>query len=349
MSIPSRGCLTLAFGSKYVRLARALATSIRIHNPDTPIAIATDSSDPSLAQYFDHIVPVRPEFGMGYSQKVHLDFYTPFEETLFIDADALVVGSLAPVWERFAQVPFGVVGENVNKGYWLTDIPTLLQRLSRPSIPRFNGGIYYFNRTSAAIAVFETARSVMHNYEQWNLDPVGNWPADEGAFAIAMATHRLSALDDDGKIMRSTLGIWGPLDIDVLLGHCKFYKASEKREVEPVIAHLLWPIYECYIYKRECAKLALFRRIGRRWISTLTISALMNPLYTLYSGLFRSYLRIRLGRIPVLPLPLWSIGPPPNGWVPEHLGHAPALAITRRLNGNFKRIRDRLLRRSLSE
>ena len=49
-------------------------------------------------------------------QKLHLDAYTPFDETLYIDADCLAVAPVAPLFALFADVPVGVVGGPIRDG-----------------------------------------------------------------------------------------------------------------------------------------------------------------------------------------------------------------------------------------
>jgi hypothetical protein len=42
-----------------------------------------------MKKYFDIILPLRAEYGKGVVQKLHLDLYTPFQSTLFVDSDCL--------------------------------------------------------------------------------------------------------------------------------------------------------------------------------------------------------------------------------------------------------------------
>ena len=79
-------------------MAKVLARSLAIHSPDIPSAVVTDSSDRGLADLYDHVVQFRPEFGSGLTQKVYLDAYSPFKETLFIDSDCLVIRDISYLW-----------------------------------------------------------------------------------------------------------------------------------------------------------------------------------------------------------------------------------------------------------
>jgi hypothetical protein len=41
------------------------------------------------------------DLGKGFSVKLYLDQLSPANETLFLDADCLVTGSISPVFDRF--------------------------------------------------------------------------------------------------------------------------------------------------------------------------------------------------------------------------------------------------------
>ena len=78
----SFGVLTLATAGDY-RKAIGLALSVRVSNPGVPIAVAcAPSMRGLLAPYFDHLIDKDPSL-FGYVHKIHLDRYSPFEETFF--------------------------------------------------------------------------------------------------------------------------------------------------------------------------------------------------------------------------------------------------------------------------
>jgi len=81
-------------------MGRALALSIRHHNKGEQLAVVTDTSE-YFDEVYDHVIPVDLSYGTGVTQKLHLDRYTPFEKTLFIDSDCLMYGHCDPLWEFF--------------------------------------------------------------------------------------------------------------------------------------------------------------------------------------------------------------------------------------------------------
>jgi hypothetical protein len=276
----SCGVITVAFGSpRYIRLAKILAWSLELHCPQLPRAIVTDSGDSELAKLYDICLPYRTEWGRGFDYKFFLNDYSPFDRTLYIDCDCLVVRELSHVWQVFADVPFGVEGRQVSDGVFEGDVATICRRLGVKSIPRFNGGMYYFDRSDAAMAVFGTAREVMARYQEFGLNPMARgFASDEPVIAISLAMHGIEAVDDGGSTMRTPIGIRGPMHIDVLRGYCEFNK--EGVEVSPAIAHFADWRSRGFHYNREAMKLALARRVPvpHPRISSV-VNGVCDPLY----------------------------------------------------------------------
>src|SRR5271168_365410 len=107
----SRGIITLAYGhNRFIEQARSLAHSLQLHAPQLPRTLITDSDNPEIRSQFAEVIPYRPEYGSGVRQKLFLDRYSPYEQTLFIDSDCLALGNLDAFWSAFAGQYFGVQG-----------------------------------------------------------------------------------------------------------------------------------------------------------------------------------------------------------------------------------------------
>lgn len=159
----SSGVLTMAWGAdRYIRMAKGMARSIRLLGPETKIAIVSDRPAHTLEKWFDVVIPVRPEYGLGLVQKLHLDEYSPFDETLFIDSDFLIYKDLKQVWERLA-VPsgFGILGHYMESGeahYAVEDLSKFMSTLGLARMIMTNTGMLYFNAAGIASEVFTRAR-----------------------------------------------------------------------------------------------------------------------------------------------------------------------------------------------
>ena len=264
------GVLTLAIGPRYRRMARRLAWSLDVHAPGLPRAVITDVPTHALARCFEHVIELRPGASGVLGEKVRLESYSPFAETLFIDADSLVVGNLDDVWELMRQVPFAVIGHQSTSGRWYGDVAQMAAAVGANSLPLFNGGLYYFNQSAAAGSVFATARDLMDRYEELGLAHHLIGHSEEPVVAMALAKHGIEALDDGGTTMRTPIGIRGDLDIDVLRGYCSFDKEGEfllassrsRGEcVTPRIMHFAGSWTRGFPYRRETLKLVLHRRL----------------------------------------------------------------------------------------
>lgn len=259
---PLRGYITLAFGKRrrYLEMACALGQSLAIHEPKLRRAIVTDSTDPSLREIFTDIIPHNSAYGTGVLQKLHLDAYTPFDETLFIDSDCLVVRPLSNVWEKFSTVDFGAQGDRyLSRGDTdiFLNVEKTLNYLNVETLPKFNGGIYFFKSNPRGVAVFEKARQLAEHWREFCDRDFYGAPSDEALFSAAMTSMGLSLVNLRPYGMFTPIGSSGPILVDVLNSRSMFVK--EGRVVTPDIVHFAGRWNDIYTYHRECQKLQLYK------------------------------------------------------------------------------------------
>ncbi|MEJ5914133.1 hypothetical protein [Pseudokineococcus sp. 1T1Z-3] len=289
------GVLTLGFGAdRYRRLAVNLARSLQRHSPGLPRAVVTDRPE-QMSRWYDVVVPHDAAHGSGFAQKLALDVYTPFSRTLFLDSDCLAVRDVREVVDLLAGHPFAACGRAARTGEWFgADIATVLERLggTRP-LALFNGGLYYWERSTTSQAVFSTARATAARYEELGFFPMRGRPGaltDEPLVSIGMRTHGVDVVDDGGSTMRTPLGMEGELDVDVLAGRCSFVK--EGRLVEPAVLHFCGGWAESTLYRREVAKLR-----AARWLPLppALVSSTLDAALVAGRGLLRSARLVRAG------------------------------------------------------
>ena len=106
----SQVIITIAYGSeKYIKMARALALSYRRFHPTRQFAIITDElHQAEMSKYFDVVILFNPNYGHGVVQKLHVDLYSPFEETLLVDSDCLFYKSPENLWDLYKSESFSV-------------------------------------------------------------------------------------------------------------------------------------------------------------------------------------------------------------------------------------------------
>jgi hypothetical protein len=260
-STNGRGVLTIASdGKRYVEHAVNLGRSIRLHSPTIPACVVTDSTDRRLSQVFDSVVRLNREYGNGFRQKLSVSFYTPFQETLYIDSDCLVMRSLESLFRVFDDRAFGIVGGEISSGEWYGDVATICRRLGVDSLPKFNSGVFYFRHGPEAERFFERARSFYDRLPSLGVIATHSGKlGDEPALSAAMATDGMKALplSDPNVEQCSALhhGEFRKLELNVLAGVCRFH--FEERIVEPAIGHFVAGLWRWAEYRRECMRLAM--------------------------------------------------------------------------------------------
>jgi hypothetical protein len=271
-----RAVLTLALGKPYytglaVNLARSFAQwndleEIEFHLvTDHPEHVPDD-----LAGV--HVRAARPgEFGAGFATKLHLDRIAPGRQTLFVDADCLVVGPLGPVFDRFAGRPVAVPGTVITEGQFSGDVAAVSRRLGIPGMIQFVGGIYYLEPGPRCSAVFDEARALEREYDELGLVRLRGVPNEEPLLSIAMVRHGLEPVQEDGTIKADALCYPSVIEVDVFRGAARLendpadplgFRHWETDEARPVIVHFNCSFAERDPYLREVERLRRVRGAG---------------------------------------------------------------------------------------
>jgi hypothetical protein len=306
--VQRRGFLTIASGAPlYLRMGLALARSVRLRNSNVELAVVTDACGDIFSGLYDHVIRFNPEFGRGVQQKLYLDRYTPFEETIYIDADCLAYEDLDLLWGMYAGSPgFGVKGADylgaASSHYGVSDFRKYLGCYGVTRIGNFNGGIYYFDHGAVAARVFESARQISAERDRVGLTPFKNSPvADEPIMAMAMELNGVPMLPwDGGRAMSTTLGDTRGLSaLDVLKGRSAFVKRGVP--VQPIVVHFNIGCQNFFVYRRELHRLALPEWLPRSELANLTVVPEYLSIRTAYyAGRLRSGIR-NYGLIGVVP------------------------------------------------
>lgn len=238
--IPGLGIMTLAIGARrYIQQAQILSLSLRRNMPGVPIAIVSDSEE--VASFADFFVRVDDSMPIGAAQKILLYNYSPFEETLFIDSDCIATRPFHTELASLRKYPFSPIIEKwvPRDGCddYLKDLKWTLDKVGGTAFPKFNGGLYFFNRSRQSEEVFDRALDYYRSHEFYGILPFDrSGPGDETVIALALANlGRLDLYDDAGRLMRTPTGIKGRLTIDPLGGGCHFERAEGV--VDPAICH----------------------------------------------------------------------------------------------------------------
>ena len=286
MPSPRRAVITLATTKMiYVDMALVLARSFVLWNRDAgiPFYIFTDVEF-EMPRELQGVVEVKRmppgALGTGFSPKLHLDRLAPAPQTMFIDADCMVMGPLDPIFDRFAGRAVSVFGVRMSEGIWWGDVAAILKRIGKPAMTGFNGGLYYVEPGETANRVYARAREIEGLYDEWGLARLRGRPNDEVLMSIAMAEADLPAVEDDGTIMVPYNSYQVFRELDVFAGRCamenpppgapKHRDGVPVRIVHPVIPHFVDTYTLHWRYLAEAERLRLHMASGLpRWLARL--------------------------------------------------------------------------------
>ncbi|WP_375472174.1 hypothetical protein [uncultured Nostoc sp.] len=242
----------------YLEMAKSLARSLRLHSPNVSRAIVTDNqNDQELLELYDYVIDLKQEYGSNVKQKLHVYEYSPFEYTLCIDSDCIAVRNIDFIFDDFKGRSFSVAG-NVylqagDKDKFI-DVDDTLKQFNLTKLPRFNGGLYYFEKNDTAKAFFEKALEFSRDWRKLGISEFrGDGPNDERIFGLAMMLHNQNMFEDNGQMMRTPIGLRGSFDIDAITGKSTFQKYNQV--VSPALVHFACVWGEHPVYHREVSKL----------------------------------------------------------------------------------------------
>jgi hypothetical protein len=111
-------------------------------------------------------------------------------------------------------------------------------------MPRFNGGMIYYERSEACKQMIEQSFEVGRNIKLTGLVCDTPWITDEGAISIAMAKAGLDVngnchlIPDEFDFMNTATGLVGKLEMDVAKNRCGYLcRRFDLRYVQPTIFH----------------------------------------------------------------------------------------------------------------
>jgi len=312
----SKCVLTIAAGKQiYYEFAANLARSFRIHHSNTDIdfVMAVDDPEkvPSDVTAWAEVVAIPESIAdVGFELKLHLDQYSDYQKTLFIDADCLVVESLEEVFVRFAGQDFVALGQDLSSGEWFGDISERLQEIARPSLPVFVGAIYYFDRNPRGLAVLKIARELACQYDELGLVRLRGKKNEEPLLSLAMSRCGIPAQMDAGDIKCDYMAFDGPIRVDVVRSVAQFNNPLRDfllvpkggQRLTPKIAHFNDAYAGTWLYLRESDRLRLNQAyrvptplarfipiLTREWPGRMMITTkrLLRPVYHKLFGLRR--------------------------------------------------------------
>ena len=157
----TQGYITLATGSRaYYDMAENLAASIRVMDPGRLIALAHDHDaviSPAARRLFDYLIPLPkdPKY-VTVTKKFQLLKLSPFNRTMFVDADCLMVKrDIDRYWAIAAKSFFTIPGNIRISGSWKgKNIADLMHQEGVDHVVEVNAGVFTFDKSERACAFF---------------------------------------------------------------------------------------------------------------------------------------------------------------------------------------------------
>ena len=245
------GILTLATPKDY-RKAIGLAHSLRNSGNLYPVSVVcSESLGEKLTPYFDDIIPERQDI-KGFAHKLYLDEYSPYDKTLFLDADMLVFGDLRKIFQRLAGSHYTARGWYVDSGKssFGLDRKYVLDKLHKENLVCIDGAGHAYFEKPKCNEVFGVARDVVSHYDEYFS---GNILADEDVMGIAMTICETAPFVNEGFLGSPWHAVKGTFFIDSISSQCR-YVDKKFGNVSPVVVHFMRRVFP-FVYANELNKL----------------------------------------------------------------------------------------------
>lgn len=162
----TQGYVTLATGDrKYLEMAANFAASIKVMDPKRRVCLVhdfADALDPALAAFFDDLVPIPRDARYPHvMNKIRLFEASPYDQTMFVDADCLLMKhDVDRYWAHAAQHFFCITGTPERRGEWKgIMIEDVLRKRGIDYMIVMNAGVFYFDHSEASRTFFSEFKS----------------------------------------------------------------------------------------------------------------------------------------------------------------------------------------------
>ena len=189
---------------RYLEMAVDMALSLREHD-DRPIALAADATLGRAARecygpVFDEVTEIPGRFLDGRAIKYGAAAASPFAETMFVDSDCFVLGSLDYLWSGLDGADMAMLGEllteHEDENHHGFSTRSLMRRFGLDHYLKTNSGIFCF-RTDAALEIMETCLVTFLEEIRPSLRGGilrGGWVGDEIGFGVVGGRRKLGTL-----------------------------------------------------------------------------------------------------------------------------------------------------------
>lgn len=151
----NKGCIYIATGEIYTKMSLASAKSLKKHNPNLEVHLFTDQHDINSP----HIDGLTLISNPHYRSKVDYIHQSPFDQTLYLDADTFVLTDLMDLFELLDRFDIALTHNRFR------NLPICLQTWKNPvpkPFPQFNSGVILFQKSPTVIDFLKGWQSAFH-------------------------------------------------------------------------------------------------------------------------------------------------------------------------------------------
>jgi hypothetical protein len=183
--------------------------SIKAIDPDFPICVIhSENSLNHLSahqrRFFDQMILLPESQVKGFACKLHLDELSPFEETLFLDADMAWLPKRGPselmnelsdyeytgITEGYYNIDSNDRAEISKKYYFWADVDEIVKKYELTGkIYQWRSEVIYFKKTEKVKRFFADARKINTDHGLKSIIMFGNQVPDELGINISAAIH----------------------------------------------------------------------------------------------------------------------------------------------------------------
>lgn len=166
--------------------------SYKFHTSDPlPFAILCEREN-SITEEFDDVILIDSP-RRAFTDKLRILDLSPYEETIFIDADCLAYSDLNGLWDLFKDShPFCLIGEALpvdSERAWLSFENMGVFKDAIDNFIICQGGIYYV-RKDCPEEFKATAQYILEHYYDFDFRKFQVIPCDETILSLACAVHK---------------------------------------------------------------------------------------------------------------------------------------------------------------
>lgn len=164
-----KGYFIFAQGKDYIRLAYALALSIKNTQTINSVCVAVGKNDVVPVEYhevFDHVVRIK-NVGLGDPMANEWQIFnlTPFKETIHVEADCLFTSNNDWWWQELQQHEIFFTSYVKDYRGNTTTSNFYRKHFDKKGLPKLYNGCYYFRYSETAHNFFLKAKEVSARYK----------------------------------------------------------------------------------------------------------------------------------------------------------------------------------------